>query len=217
MNFFKSPAARTYLAEVFIVVFTACTAYFLLGSDAISAGHAPRSASPVVSAAPAALAPPSSSADSVSAANSVAATTAISVPADQPPDPWTASQTVQPADLAKELSDSKAPPSAKPTVVSVGPRVLYEGAHIPGALYHGPGYTAQGIDDLKHWAQSVERGSRIVLYCGCCPLERCPNLRPAFAALEEMGFTNLRVLLIPHDFRTDWIAQGFPIERSLPQ
>ena len=207
MNFLKSPATRTYLAEVFIVVFTACTAYFLLGSDAISAGHAPPSAPAAVSAASAALVPASSRASSASAP----------VPSDQQPDPWTASQTVQPAALAKELTDSKASPSAKPTVVSVGPRVLYEGAHIPGALYHGPGYTAQGIDDLKHWAQSVERGSRIVLYCGCCPLERCPNLRPAFAALEEMGFTNLRVLLIPHDFRTDWIAQGFPIEKSPPR
>jgi thiosulfate/3-mercaptopyruvate sulfurtransferase len=217
MNFFKSSAARTYIAEVFIVVFTACTAYFLLGSDAISAGHASQPASPVVSAAPTASDPPSSPADPAPDPNAVAKPALAALAADQQPDPWTASQTVRPADLAKELSDSRSSPSGKPTVVSVGPRVLYEGAHIPGALYHGPGYTAQGIDDLKHWAQSVERGSHIVLYCGCCPLERCPNLRPAFAALEEMGFTNLRVLLIPHDFRTDWIAQGFPIEKSPPR
>jgi hypothetical protein len=52
------------------------------------------------------------------------------------------------------------------------------------------------------------------VYCGCCPLDRCPNLRPAFTALHDMGFTHLRVLLIPTNFYTDWVKPGFPFEKS---
>jgi hypothetical protein len=29
-----------------------------------------------------------------------------------------------------------------------------------------------------------------------------------------MGFTQLRVLLLPHDFATDWVEKGFPVEKS---
>ena len=134
-------------------------------------------------------------------------------PAPAPPsDPWSSAQTVQPAALAKEITD---PDIAKrPVVVCVAPHVLYAGGHIPGALFHGPGMNAQGLDDLKKWAQDVPRSANIVLYCGCCPLDRCPNLRPAFSALQAMGFTRLRALLIPTNLYTDWVTPGFPIEKS---
>ena len=121
-------------------------------------------------------------------------------------------QSVQPADLAKELGYAKG--AGKPTVVCVAPHVLYEGGHIVGALFHGPGSTAQGIDDLKKWAQSEPRSENIVIYCGCCPLDHCPNLRPAFVALRDMGFTHLRALLIPTNFYTDWVKPGYAYEKS---
>ena len=41
---------------------------------------------------------------------------------------------VQPADLAKELSELKGP---KPTILYVGPQFLYRGGHIPEAVFHG--------------------------------------------------------------------------------
>jgi thiosulfate/3-mercaptopyruvate sulfurtransferase len=131
---------------------------------------------------------------------------------DAPADPWTAAQTVQPADLAKELGDAKA--AEKPTVVNVAPHILYIGGHITGALYHGPGSTPEGIADLKKWAQPLPRSTNIVIYCGCCPLDHCPNLRPAFVALRDMGFTRLRALLIPTNFYTDWVKPGYPYEKS---
>jgi hypothetical protein len=132
--------------------------------------------------------------------------------ADAPTDPWTAEQTVKPADLAKELGDAKA--ADKPTVVCVAPHVLYLGGHITGALYHGPGSTAQGIEDLKKWAQPVPRSANLVIYCGCCPMDHCPNLRPAFVALHDMGFTHVRALIIPTNFYTDWVQPGYPYEKS---
>jgi len=66
-------------------------------------------------------------------------------------------------------------------------RTLYNGAHIPGAVYYGPGSSEQGIADLKEYAATFPKDSDVVLYCGCCPLEKCPNLRPAFTALKDMG------------------------------
>ncbi len=134
---------------------------------------------------------------------------------DKPVDPWTAAQTVQPAALAKELTDAK--PADKPTIVCVAPHALFIGGHIRGALYHGPGGSADGIADLGKWAHSVPRSTNLVIYCGCCPMERCPNLRPAFVALRDMGFTHLRALLIPANFYTDWVKPGYAYEQSSAQ
>lgn len=124
--------------------------------------------------------------------------------------PWSKSQIVQPADFAKELATAKA--ANKPIIVCAGFRALYQGAHIPGASFHGPANSAQGLDDLKKWAQGIPRSANVVMYCGCCPLWHCPNIRPAFTALHDMGFTHLRVLLLPTDLNTDWIEKGYPVE-----
>ncbi len=126
-------------------------------------------------------------------------------------DPWSASQIISPADFAKELRD-KPDPSLK--IVYVGVHTLYAGAHIPGATFHGPGSTDQGIAELQKFAATLPRDANLVIYCGCCPIERCPNLRPAFSALHEMGFTHLRVLLLPTSFAADWIEKGYPVEKG---
>jgi hypothetical protein len=125
------------------------------------------------------------------------------------PDPWPASQVVQPADLAGELRKG-----AKPEIVCVGVSSLYRSAHISGAAYHGPTSKPEGLEDLKRWAKDIPRGQRIVLYCGCCPMDRCPNIRPAFQALKEMGFTRLQVLSIPQDLGRDWVSKDFPVEKA---
>jgi 3-mercaptopyruvate sulfurtransferase SseA len=128
-------------------------------------------------------------------------------------DPWTAAQTIAPADLAKELHAERDPAL---TIIYVGVRTLYSGAHIPGATFHGPGSTEQGIADLKKFLSTLPKNSNIVVYCGCCPLDRCPNLRPAFSALREMGFAHLRVLILPTSFAADWVEKGLPIEKGAP-
>ncbi len=132
--------------------------------------------------------------------------------ADDGDDPWSSAQTVQPTDLVKELA---APPHPdEPAVVCVGFRPLYQGAHIPHAVFHGAASTDAGLAELKSWAQKIPKASNVVLYCGCCPMAHCPNLRPAFVAMRDMGFTNLRVLILPNDFNTDWIQKGYPIEKG---
>jgi len=126
-------------------------------------------------------------------------------------DPWTAAQTVQPAQLVTELQEMKDPDVL---VIYVGVRTLFNGGHIPGAVYYGPGSAEQGIRDLKKYAATLPKNSDVVLYCGCCPLEKCPNLRPAFTALKDVGFARLRVLILPTSFNTDWAEKGYPIQKA---
>ena len=132
----------------------------------------------------------------------------VSLHADS--DPWTKTQTVQPANLAKELSDSK----TAPTVVFVGFKRLYTSGHIKGAQYHGTAGSEDGLKALTVWAAGIPRATNLVIYCGCCPMEKCPNIRPAFKALQGLGFKNLRVLLLPQDFATDWVGKGLPYDKG---
>ena len=42
---------------------------------------------------------------------------------------------------------------------------------------------------------------------------RGPNIRPAFKALREMGFTRLRVLVLATGFEKDWVEQGLAVDQ----
>jgi thiosulfate/3-mercaptopyruvate sulfurtransferase len=126
--------------------------------------------------------------------------------------PWTAAESVEPARLAAELASASS--GSKPTILYIGFRPLFEGAHITGATFHGAASTAQGLVDLKKWASTLPRATHLVIYCGCCPFGYCPNIRPAFVALHAMGFTHLRVLVMPNNFASDWVEKGYPVEKG---
>jgi thiosulfate/3-mercaptopyruvate sulfurtransferase len=133
--------------------------------------------------------------------------------ANPPSDPWSASQLVDPADFARELAaDHKGAPL---TTVYVGFRTLYEGGHISGASFHGTASTERGLASLKKWATTIPHSTNLVIYCGCCPFDRCPNIRPAFAELRDMGFTHLRVVTMPTSFAEDWAGKRYPIEKGI--
>jgi thiosulfate/3-mercaptopyruvate sulfurtransferase len=127
-----------------------------------------------------------------------------------PAPPWTAANTVQPADLVHELA---ATGTDRPVVVCTAGSTFFRSGHVPGASLHGPASTAAGLNDLKTWAQSLPRSTNLVIYCGCCPIDKCPNLRPAFEALRPMGFRRLRVLILPNNFGADWAEKGHPVEK----
>ncbi|MFY9852920.1 MAG: rhodanese-like domain-containing protein [Terracidiphilus sp.] len=102
----------------------------------------------------------------------------------------------------------------RPLVLQVGSRMLFAQAHIPGSEYVGPGSKPEGIQKLENRVNALSRKKFIVLYCGCCPLNRCPNLGPAFAKLVEMGFTNVKVLYLADNFGADWADKGYPVEQG---
>ncbi|HJT88511.1 MAG TPA: rhodanese-like domain-containing protein [Bryobacteraceae bacterium] len=117
---------------------------------------------------------------------------------------------IQPKDLAAQLQSQ----SSKPVVLQVGFNVLYRSKHIPGAIYAGPASKPEGLDALKAAVAKLPRDREIVLYCGCCPWDKCPNIRPALASLREMGFTHVRALMIPTNFAADWVDHGYPVEEG---
>jgi len=124
------------------------------------------------------------------------------------PDPWTSAEVLQPSAVAAAISGQNAP-----LLIHVGFPALYRSAHIPNSKYPGPGSRPAGIEELKKAVADVPRTRQIVLYCGCCPWTQCPNVRPAYKALREMGFTQVKVMEIPTNLRTDWTDKGYPIER----
>ena len=121
--------------------------------------------------------------------------------------PWTPSDLVSPAQLNSQLPAVKA---GKIVLIQVGFRIMYKMGHIPGSQYAGPASKAEGLAALKKLVAKLPRNQEIVIYCGCCPWDDCPNIRPAFQALKEMGFSNLKVLDIPERLFDNWTAKGFP-------
>jgi thiosulfate/3-mercaptopyruvate sulfurtransferase len=115
---------------------------------------------------------------------------------------------VQPKDLAEELAAK----AAAPAVFQVGPNVLYRSKHIPGSVFAGPGSKAEGLELLKTAVKGLKKDREIVIYCGCCPWDHCPNIKPAFEALRQMGFTRVKALYVPLSFKTDWIDRAYPVE-----
>ena len=125
-------------------------------------------------------------------------------------EPW-GENTVKPADLVAELANASG--ADKPVVVCTAPPFLYRAGHVPGAVLHGPMTSPSVISELTAWAQPLPRSSNIVIYCGCCPMEQCPNIRPAYKLLRDLGFTRIRVLVLPDNFATDWVGRGYPVEK----
>jgi hypothetical protein len=128
-------------------------------------------------------------------------------------DPWSKAQALQPADFAGELGNAKSESAS--TIVYVGFRTLFEGGHLPGASFHGTASTDKGLAELKKWIATLPRTTNLVIYCGCCPFDHCPNIRPAYTALHEMGFTRVKVLVLPTSFAVDWVEKDYPMRRGL--
>lgn len=119
-----------------------------------------------------------------------------------------AAQQIQPAELIPLLKSS----TTAPLVIQVGSRLFFAEAHIPGAKYAGPGSQASGLQLLESTVASVPKSKSIVLYCGCCPWNRCPNVGPAFLRLRELGFTHVKVLYLANNFGDDWVNKGYPTQ-----
>ena len=117
---------------------------------------------------------------------------------------------VQPKDLAAQLA-AKGP---HPAIFQVGPNMLYRARHIPGAVYAGPASKPEGLDALKQAVASLPRDREVVLYCGCCPWNNCPNVKPAVAMLQQMGFTQVKAMFVETNFAKDWTEKGYPVEAA---
>lgn len=118
-------------------------------------------------------------------------------------------QLIQPEELNRVLHTRGA---VKPLILQVGSHMMFAQAHIPGSLYAGPGSQAEGVQQLRGRVASLPHDRFIVLYCGCCPWNRCPNVAPAYNLLRQMGFTHVKVLYIANNFGADWAGKGYLVE-----
>ena len=92
--------------------------------------------------------------------------------------------------------------------------MLFVQAHIPGSEYAGPGEEDAGLKALRARVAKLPRETSIVVYCGCCPWDHCRNIGGAFATLQSLGFTDVKVLYLESDFGSNWVDQGYPVARG---
>ena len=134
-----------------------------------------------------------------------AALIAVAFTAKDHSEPWTEQQLMEPADLAKILNDSTNEPPILLNIGSVG--------DILGAEDIGAAKSEDGLENLRIRLTTVPKDADIVIYCGCCPFENCPNIRPAFSLVNEMKFTHHKLLNLPDNLKVDWIDKGYPMSK----
>jgi hypothetical protein len=127
--------------------------------------------------------------------------------AEEPLDPWSAPELIQPAELADRLQHADGPIH----IICVAFPVLYRQRHIAGAILAGPTSKPEGLQAFHSALESRNKTELIVLYCGCCPMQQCPNIRPAYLAAKKLEFKNVRVLDLAQNFHTDWAEKGYPV------
>ncbi|MDR0792943.1 MAG: rhodanese-like domain-containing protein [Chitinophagaceae bacterium] len=119
----------------------------------------------------------------------------------QTKEPWNDNQLMDPATLAGKISNRQ---TNGTLILCVGPD-----APIKGSVDMGAAHESGNIGKLKDYLKKVKKDTEIVIYCGCCPIQKCPNVRPAFTALNEMGFKNARLLNLPKNIKVDWLDHNY--------
>jgi hypothetical protein len=118
-------------------------------------------------------------------------------------DNWTQKDLIEPSALAAILANSKA---IQPKIFNIG--VV---DNIKGAINMGGVSEKENLQKLSSALSKLPKNTFIVVYCGCCPFDRCPNIRPAVNLLKTMGFTNGKLLNLPTNMKQNWIDKGYPI------
>lgn len=116
---------------------------------------------------------------------------------------WTAKELIQPAELASIIKSSN---SKKPVILNIGVVENIAGANNLGAVEK-----KDNLQKLNKTLKTLPKNTLVVIYCGCCPFDKCPNIRPAFKMMKEMGFANGKLLNLPVNLKQDWINKGYPM------
>ncbi|MBD1395104.1 rhodanese-like domain-containing protein [Mucilaginibacter glaciei] len=120
--------------------------------------------------------------------------------------PWTERELMEPALLAANIKEN---PAKLPLILNIGAV-----EDIKGAKHIGAADETENLKALKAMVVTLPKNRDIVIYCGCCPFTKCPNIRPAFQELKKMGFTHIKLLNLPVNLQTNWIAKGYPLAGS---
>lgn len=123
-------------------------------------------------------------------------------PAQAGNDPWSQSQLLEPATLATQLKSNL----QHAIILNIG-----KVEDIKDARHIGAASEKDNIEKLTKEVSSLPKNTELIIYCGCCPLYKCPNVRPAFGELKKLGFTNVKVLNLQTNLQTNWIKEGYPL------
>ncbi|MBM3401222.1 MAG: rhodanese-like domain-containing protein [Bacteroidetes bacterium] len=118
-------------------------------------------------------------------------------------DNWTPNDLIEPSALAEIIANPKA---NQPQIFNIG--VVDD---IKGAKNLGGVSQKENLEKFKTTLSKLPKSTFLVVYCGCCPFERCPNIRPALNLLKTMGFTKAKLLNLPTNLKQNWIDKGYPL------
>ena len=123
------------------------------------------------------------------------------MPTLSPKNPWTNKELISPARLNFIITH---PQSKIPVILNIGAvEDIKDAAHI------GPVDKPENMKKLQAVLHTLPKNKPIVIYCGCCPFAKCPNIRPAFNELKAEGFTDVHLLNLPQNLETNWIKKGY--------
>lgn len=116
--------------------------------------------------------------------------------------PWNKDQLMAPKTLSDKITANQ---TKDMLILCIG----YQ-ADIPGSVDIGPAGESANLTKLREYLKNVDKNKEVIIYCGCCPYSKCPNVQPAFNLLKELGFTNAKLLDLPDNIKTDWLDKGYP-------
>ena len=114
---------------------------------------------------------------------------------------WNTNQLLQPTALINLMKTDK-----NVIVYNIG--VVQD---IKGARHIGAASEKEKLQLLNTILKTQDKNKTVVVYCGCCPFDKCPNIRPAFKTLQANNIKKAYLLNLPTNLKTDWIAKGYPL------
>src|SRR5690606_12418296 len=96
--------------------------------------------------------------------------------AQQQTEPWTDGQLMTTETLASRIEQEEV---GDLVILTIGPDAI-----IKGSVDVGPAGEKENVAKLQAYLSDVPKDKEVVIYCGCCPFDRCPNIRPAFGVLN---------------------------------
>ncbi len=118
--------------------------------------------------------------------------------------PWKGSELLEPATLADILKSG----NEKITILNIGAV-----RDLPGAVHIGAVSNQQNMEKLQQALTVLPKNQPLIIYCGCCPFTKCPNIEPAYEELKKAGFTQIKILDLPTNLKTNWISKGYPLAK----
>ena len=118
-------------------------------------------------------------------------------------DNWTQKDLIEPSTLAAIISNPKA---KQAQIFNIG--VVED---IKGAKNMGGVSEKENLEKFKNTLSKLPKNTFFVVYCGCCPFEKCPNIRPAVGLIKSMGFSNGKLLNLSTNLQQNWINKGYPL------